>query len=156
MDDFHFETRISRPPADVYAALTTKPGIQGWWTPDCDVPADVGEQLKVRFGEMYHTYEIESLVADTEVCWKCVEHFHNLPGLTKFDEWIGTRLQFLLTPEEAGTKLAFKHEGLTPELDCYSHCSERWPFFLGVSLKEYVETGAGQPYVDQEPAEFDT
>ena len=41
LDNFHFEVRIAKLPADVYAALTTKQGIQGWWTPDCDVPSQV-------------------------------------------------------------------------------------------------------------------
>ena len=156
MDGFHFEVRIAKSSAEVFAALTTKQGIQGWWTPDCDAPSQAGEYLKVRFGEMYHTYEIESLVADTEVRWNCVEHFHNMPGLTKFNEWIGTKLSFQLSTVEAGTMLTFEHEGLTERLECYPHCSERWPFFLGVSLKEYVEAGTGRPYVDQEPVSFDT
>ena len=156
MDSFRFEVRIGKPPAEIYAALTTRHGIQGWWTPDCDVPSQVGDHLKVRFGEMFHTYEIESLIPNNKVQLRCIEHFHNLPGLTKFDEWVGTRLHFQLTPVEDGTMLAFEHEGLLPELDCYTHCSERWPFFLGVSLKGHVETGEGTPYIDQEPAEFDT
>jgi len=156
MSAFCYETQIAKSPADVYAALTTKQGIQGWWTPDCDVPSQVGDLLKVRFGEMFHTYEIKSLLPYEEVTWNCVEHFHNMPGLTKFDEWVGTRLSFRLLALEEGTQLLFEHEGLTEQLECYPHCSERWPFFLGVSLKEYVETGTGKPYIDQEPAAFDT
>lgn len=156
MEGFQFEIHIAKPPAEVYAALATKPGIQGWWTPDCDVPSHVGDHLKVRFGEMFHTYEIELLEANKEVQWLCIEHYHNLPGLTKFSEWVGTRLCFQLLQSQDGTMLVFQHEGLIPELDCYTHCTERWPFFLGVSLKGFVETGVGKPYVDQEPAEFDT
>lgn len=156
MADFQFNVRIGKPPSEVYAALTTKAGIQGWWTPDCEVPSGVGDLLKVRFGEMFHTYEIESLVPNEVVQWHCTEHFHNLPGLTKFDEWVGTRLHFRLAPAGEGTVLNFDHEGLSPELDCYAHCSERWPFFLGVSLKGHVENGIGHPYVDQEPKKFDT
>ena len=156
MNHFQYDVQIDKSPDQVYAALATKKGIQGWWTPDCNVPSQVGEHLKVRFGEMFHTYEIEALLPSEEVRWSCIEHFHNMPGLTKLDEWIGTRLNFQLSLTDGGTKLAFRHEGLTPALNCYPQCSERWPFFLGVSLKGYVETGVGSPYVDQEPAEFET
>ena len=97
MDSFRYQVEIAAPPVDVYRALTTKQGIQGWWTPDCDVPSAEGELLKVRFGEMYHTYRIESLHNEQLVQWKCTEHFHNLPGLTRFDEWVGTELVFQIT-----------------------------------------------------------
>ena len=156
MAGFQYEVQIAKPPAEVFDALRTLSGIQGWWTPDCDIGNQVGDLIKVRFGEMFHTYEIESLVTDSEVRWRCVEHFHNLPGLTKFDEWVGTRLHFHLSRNETGTQLTFEHEGLTEQLECFSHCSERWPFFLGVSLKQFVETGRGSPYIDQEPIKFKT
>lgn len=79
----------------------------------------VGGRLKVRFGEMYHTSVIESLVTDTEVRWKCVEHFHSMPGLAKFDEWVGAKLSFRLTPIEGGDLLAFEHKGLPPNRSAF-------------------------------------
>ncbi|MCG8404444.1 MAG: SRPBCC domain-containing protein [Phycisphaerales bacterium] len=151
-DRFRYRVQIARSPTDVYAALTTDEGIQGWWTPDCEVASEIGGRSHFRFGEMYHTYEILTLLPGREVQWQCVDHYHNLPELTKFDEWVGTRLIFRLSSsEDGGTVLDFEHIGLTPDLECFNHCSERWPFFLGVSMKQFLETGTGRPYIDREP-----
>ena len=40
--------------------------------------------------------------------------------------------------------LYFRHQGLTPELECFDMCHEGWTHYLD-SLVSYVETGQGQP-----------
>ena len=40
--------------------------------------------------------------------------------------------------------LYFRHQGLTPELECFDMCHEGWTHYLA-SLVSYVETGEGQP-----------
>lgn len=42
MSSFQYDVWIDKPPAEVYVALTTQQGIQGWWTPVCDVRSQVG------------------------------------------------------------------------------------------------------------------
>ena len=39
--------------------------------------------------------------------------------------------------------LYFRHEGLTPELECFDMCHEGWTHYLA-SLVSYVETGQGR------------
>jgi hypothetical protein len=60
-------------------------------------------------------------------------------------EWVDTHITFLLHPgHSGGTTLEFRHQGLTPQLDCYEHCSRGWEHFLP-SLRDYVEAGTGSP-----------
>jgi hypothetical protein len=40
--------------------------------------------------------------------------------------------------------LEFRHQGLTPRLECYDHCARGWEYFLP-SLRDHVETGTGRP-----------
>jgi hypothetical protein len=46
----------------------------------------------------------------------------------------------------SGTAVAFAHEGLTPEVECYEVCTNAWSMFVTGSLKSLIETGEGQPY----------
>ena len=39
----------------------------------------------------------------------------------------------------------FGHKGWKQAGEFYMHCNSKWGFFLGTSLKDYVETGKGRP-----------
>jgi hypothetical protein len=93
---------------------------------------------------------IESLQPDAEVRWQCVEQHHHAPDkLKRADEWAGTSVVFRLVPQsKTGTLLHFEHIGLVPGLECYDICNTGWNHFLGISLKNFVETGKGTPYVE--------
>ncbi len=41
--------------------------------------------------------------------------------------------------------LEFRHDGLTPRLHCYDHCSRGWESVLS-SLYDYVATGSRHPF----------
>jgi len=61
-------------------------------------------------------------------------------------DWAGTRPRFELTPRETGgCELRFRHQGLTPQLECFSMCRSGWDHYLLSSLHDYVESGHGSP-----------
>ena len=133
-------------PATVYAALTTTEGLSSWWTQECDVDAEVGGTVSVRFGSTHKAMRIESLEPEREVRWLCTEAHIDADRLVHKDEWVGTQLAFHLTPDTNGhTRLDFEHVGLVPTFECYDLCSNGWRHFLG-SLHQFVETGHGTPY----------
>lgn len=41
----------------------------------------------------------------------------------------------------------FTHEGLTHDDECYETCANAWSMFVNGSLKAFIETGRGAPYV---------
>ena len=52
---------------------------------------------------------------------------------------------FQITLDERGTALSFEHRDWPEADDFYAHCNTKWGFFLGISLKSYLETGEGRP-----------
>jgi uncharacterized protein YndB with AHSA1/START domain len=132
----------------VYEALTTQKGICGWWTASSQTGTAVGETITIRFGTTFKVMRIENLRPDAEVRWCVIDAQLDVPGLTRTQEWIGTYIVFKLEPQSSSvTRLQMEHIGLTPEIECYEICCRGWTQFLG-SLKNYVETGIGAPYVD--------
>ncbi len=143
---FQFEGVMAAPVSKIYEALTTKRGIQNWWTESCDVGSTVGSQITVRFGPTFKLMRIESLQSDAVVQWQVIDSHLEVPGLARTDEWIGTKINFRLEPEsDSATRVRMEHIGLTPQVECFQLCSAGWSQFLG-SLKSYVETGNGTPY----------
>ena len=147
MNHYQQNLVIDAAPAAVYAALTTPAGLCGWWTADCDVPAEVGGSVHVRFDRTYKDLRIEALQPNREVRWYCTRAHIAAGELTRRDEWVGTEIVFRLMPEGEGrTRLHFEHIGLSAAMECHDLCSNGWRYFLK-SLQQYAETGRGTPYV---------
>ena len=150
MNSFKLDLLLAAPASIVYEALTTQHGIQNWWTTASEVGTTVGQQITIRFGDTYKVMQIEALHPFTEVQWGVTDAHLVVPGYT--NEWIGTTIIFQLIPQsETVTQLQLEHIGLTPQVECFEICSQGWNQFLG-SLKSYVETGKGSPYVEQPAA----
>jgi len=147
VEHYSSEIELAAPRSTVYAALTTQQGIRSWWTESCDVGSEIGSQTIVRFGATFKVMRIESLLPDSEVSWKVTDARLEVPGLKRTDEWIGTTITFrLVSVSDSVTRLRLEHHGLTPDVECFEICTSGWHQFLG-SLKLYVETGTGAPFV---------
>ncbi|HEX6850223.1 MAG TPA: SRPBCC domain-containing protein [Candidatus Polarisedimenticolaceae bacterium] len=144
MTHFRQNLLLQATPAAIYAALTTKEGLRGWWSQDCQGQTHPGGVLTFRFGPHHKEMRIEKMEADREVRWRCVGA--HIAFLEKKDEWVGTQIVFRLTPEGEGrTRLEFEHVGLVPSFECYEVCDSGWKYFLA-SLRGFVETGRGTPH----------
>jgi hypothetical protein len=56
-------------------------------------------------------------------------------------DWVGTSISFSLSPgEQGGSRLHFRHVGLTPRLECFDQCQAGWNYHLP-NLVAYVDTG---------------
>ena len=49
-------------------------------------------------------------------------------------DWVGTTIYFDVAEAGDGAMLYFRHEGLTPELECYDMCHEGWTHYLAPGL----------------------
>jgi hypothetical protein len=78
--------------------------------------------------------------ADRDVAaWTCTTH-------TKFPEWAGTHLRFVLDPAGAReTRLRFHHDGLVPALACAGACTRGWDHYLA-SLAAYAAGQGASPW----------
>ncbi len=61
------------------------------------------------------------------------------------EEWLNTELVWTFKENGSEVEVSFVHNGLTPELNCYKICESGWNFFISTSLKNYLETGQGNP-----------
>jgi uncharacterized protein YndB with AHSA1/START domain len=121
----------------VYDALTTLDGLAAWWTTDTTGDAAPGGTIEFRFGEVGgFDMKVLDQRPNARVEWEVTDGPQ---------EWIGTHVSFDLEHEDGYTIVLFKHEGWREPVEFMAHCSTKWATFL-LSLKQLVETGAGDPY----------
>ncbi len=141
MSEIVQELTIEAPPENVFHAITLPDGITGWWANHVAVEPKVGSLAEIRFdnGEVMKM-EIIDLEVGKKVHWGVRFAPHQL--------WEGSMITWDLTPDEEGTRLLFGHHHLTVGAPGYGIEQTRagWEYFL-LSLKAYLETGKGTPYV---------
>ena len=157
---------IGAPAEKVYAAITSREGLQAWWTPDSKAGAELHSHARFEFADgAFNEMEITELDPPRSVRWHCID------GI---DEWVGTTLSFDLDAQKAGTVLRshpemkdqieqqadsedltvlkFRHDDWKADTPMLAECSYTWGRFLR-SLKLYCETGTGLPWPYQHRAE---
>ncbi|RZJ69814.1 SRPBCC domain-containing protein [Flavobacterium sp.] len=141
MADIIHRVGIKAPTQKVYEAIATTKGISDWWTKDTKGESAVGKTVVTRFhtadgkevGSM--EFEIKALEPGKKVHWK----FTSGP-----EEWLGTDVVFDLHEEGDYTIVLFQHLNWKEEVEFKAHCSMKWAIFM-LSLKQLLQTGAGQP-----------
>lgn len=144
MVDIVHRVGIKAPASKVYAALSTIDGLASWWSKAATGTSKVGETIAFRFytatGEEVGGFDIDvlELVPDQKVRWRV----KGGPA-----EWVGTDIEFLLSREDDYTIVMFGHRKWREEVPFMAHCSTKWATFL-LSLRDFAETGKGQPAPD--------
>lgn len=150
MDDFELMLEFDAAPETVYAAIGSHEGPAAWWTRFAQMGEGVGALHDFQFpgAGFFAKMKVVAMEPPVLVEWECVDSRHPPEtGWSDLSDWVGTSLRFEITPSEhGGTLLHFTHIGLNPALECYAECESGWIYYLGQSLKEYVETGIGRPY----------
>ncbi len=144
-ESYSLELNISVNPEQVFKAITKD--IDKWWTEFSNTIDQAGDILKVQFEES--TSWVMSVVEyspNHSLVWEVTNAHHDLQNLTKKDEWKGTSIKWSIEENNKGSKVTLIHNGLVPGLECYDICASGWSYFLN-SLKEYLETGRGNPFV---------
>lgn len=133
-------------PADaVFAVLTTPSDLARWWT-NVSGSGLAGGELTFVFGNDPLVMRVDEAKRPSVVRWTPLA-FAPLP------DWVGTTISFNVSPNETGgSRLHFRHRGLTPQLECFNECSKGWGQCLA-SLVDYVDAGEGNPSVSTGGAE---
>ena len=123
----------------MFGILTDAAAFAAWWAPATGSAAEGGE-LRLSFEGIEDPLVLRVLKATRAeaVTWEVTES-------AVLPNWVGTTLAFTLTEADGGTALRFRHEGLSPALECYESCRAGWEQYLP-SLRDYVATGTGNPY----------
>ncbi len=64
--------------------------------------------------------------------------------LNNKSEWTGTKVSFEIAEINNKTQLRFTHQGLVPDIECYSACSNGWSKLIQESLFSLITTGTGK------------
>lgn len=126
-------------------AMEAIKNFRGWWSEDIEGATDrVGETFFYHYKDV-HLCKIK-FVEEVPGSRLVYEVTDNEFSFTKDKtEWIGTKLVFEVTEEDKQTKVVFTHVGLVPEYECYNVCNDAWTGFIQKSLKDFINTGHGQP-----------
>ncbi len=137
----------ARPPA-AFEAVTQ--GVEHWWTRPDQPMINIGDRAKFTFppGVSYWTFELSGMTRSTWVEWTCVDALHIHEGQPKEieTEWLNTKVLWQISEHEGGSRIELRHDGLTPDLLCYDVCEAGWDLFFLGSLKQFLDTGEGNPH----------
>jgi uncharacterized protein YndB with AHSA1/START domain len=110
----------------VYAALTTKAGLAGWWTEQVTGDPNAGGVLQFCFDSHgRNDMKVLELVQNRHIAWECV---------AGAPEWIATRITFDLKENDGETKVLFAQRGWREQVEFMHYCSTKWAVYL-VGLK---------------------
>jgi hypothetical protein len=142
--DIRHTIRTTATEDEVVRALLDPAHVKHWWSREAHM--DDGCLVVSWSG---HGWEVALETAWTPdrhtVTWRCLRS-----NMQDTDAWEGTTITFELHPEPAGgTRIEFVHTGYR-DSPCYDACVAGWAFFLGTSLRQYLETGQGVPYPDMQ------
>jgi uncharacterized protein YndB with AHSA1/START domain len=135
MADIRHKLVIKAAPGNVYEAVTTQHGLEGWWCKQTIAKPEVGSVHTFIFGDSKTEMKVSELTSNKRVQWQCI---------TSVDEWVHTNISFELEEKDGRTVLRFAHSGWRAATDFFDACNYDWGRFL-VSLKTFCETGAGTP-----------
>ena len=140
MADILHRVGIKASSQEVYNALATRDGLASWWASNTQGDSKLGGIIKFRFSENGRELggadvRVTELRPGERVSWQVIEG----PA-----EWVGTRVSFELKQEGDYSIVLFKHLDWKEPVEFMYHCSTKWGTFL-MSLKQMIETGAGEP-----------
>ena len=92
-------------------------------------------------GDSFFNFTVTELIPGKRVVWLVTDC--NMPWYADKKEWAGNRLIFDLQENNGETELAFTHEGLTPDVECYKDCEPGWTHWIKTSLFSYFTMGKG-------------
>jgi uncharacterized protein YndB with AHSA1/START domain len=141
MYDTLLEVTIAATPDKVFKAITEQQGVEGWWASQVVTEPKVGSTLQATFHSgSDHEFVIKMEVVNLEPAGK-IEWIPRQGA----PEWSGTHITWDLAPVEQGTKVLFGQRGFaTDAADGNLPGRDGWAFYL-TSLKDYLETGKGNP-----------
>jgi uncharacterized protein YndB with AHSA1/START domain len=127
-------------PKDVYGALATSEGVNGWWSNHTEGPSGVGSSMKVGFPDAPITFDFEVVeeVAGERVAWRC---------LSGPPEWVGTSITYDIQTTEGETSVLFAHDGWSSTEESFPFIAYSWAQILP-RLKKLSETGESDPFFD--------
>lgn len=140
-----FSLSINAGTHEIFKAVTSKKGYQGWWAKVCDVDCKLNGISSIRFEKSHITEEMQfktiEVENDRKLVWQCIAN-------NVFSSWIGSVITYDIRQRKGKNQLLFTQTSSVIDLKShkdYEQSVAGWNFFLE-SLKSYCETGKGDPW----------
>ena len=133
--DFRTTFTVAQSPQQTFAAICD---VRGWWSGEIEGSTDtVGEEFGYTVpGVHFSRQRVTELEPGRRVAWLVVDS--SLDYLEDKQEWDGTTITFDLAEHDGGTEVAFTHQGLVPEVECYGECSSAWSTWVLPDLRKRI------------------
>ncbi len=133
---------VDKSPADAFKAITN---FRGWWSEEIEGSTGLLNETFFYHYKDIHLCKIKltEMVPGSKLVYQVVENEFNF--VKDKTEWVNTKLIFDISSENSKTKVKFSHQGLVPEYECYQVCNDAWTGYIQNSLKNFIETGKGNP-----------
>ncbi len=139
MTSIHHSFHFAVQPAAIRSALTEEAHLRKWWTKHASVQNGKGV-FRWPENDWSVEFTIEPPDGGREVVWSCTKS-----NMQNTHAWEGSQISFRLTSDATGTKVEFTQSEYQDSA-CLEACANDWNYFLGTSLKNYLESGKGTPY----------
>ncbi len=141
MPDLTASFTVNATPLDVYEAITD---VRSWWSDNIVGETDaVGAEWYYLVPDIHFSKQVvRELVPGERVVWDFTDGY--LRFINDKKEWVGTSGRFDISAKDGRTEVTFTHEGLNSGDECYDVCFDAWTHYITVSLRQRIETGAGQ------------
>jgi uncharacterized protein YndB with AHSA1/START domain len=137
MADIFHDLPIKAPIDRVFAAISTPEGLDTWWSKRSAGTPEQGAEYELSFGPKYNwrarvircvppkEFELEFVQAD--------------------NDWVGSRVGFVLEPRGNAIWLRFSHSGWPSVNEHYRISCNCWAMYLRI-LRRSLEHGESVPY----------
>lgn len=138
--DYTLSILIDKSPEEVFKDLNN---VRRWWQGEIHGQTEKpGDEFTYQMaGFHFSRQKIVQSIPEKKVVWLVTES--EISFVDDKNEWLNTKIVFDISQEKDRTRLTFTHQGLVPELECYSACSGAWQMLIERSLLSYFKTGKG-------------
>ena len=121
MEDKSFtaEIEVAKSPQEVFNCIKD---VSKWWGGK-DFDGDVNEFIIHHPNAHFSKQKLIEIIPNHKIAWHVTESTLHWLQKNKH-EWTNTKLVFEIIAKGGKTEIRFTHEGLVPQLECYSRCAE--------------------------------
>jgi len=138
MPNIYHHFFIKHSPAKVFENIVTRQGLDNWWTKSSLANPGLGGLYVLDFGPGYSWKALVTLFKPDEI--------FELQFTEADNDWLGTKVGFILAAQNGKTQVNFYHVGWSEENEHFKISSYCWAMYLRI-LKRYTELGEQVSYV---------
>src|SRR6266478_4694838 len=127
---------VAKSPQDVFNCIKE---VSKWWSKDFEGNSTkLNDEFVIHHPDRHYSKQkLIEVIPDKKIVWLVTESKLNWIEKNK-EEWTNTKMVFEISSANDKTILHFTHEGLIPDLECYSMCAQGWDMFIKERLYNFM------------------